>query len=152
MRPKAPVRAALLEVKAIVDGPLATLAPLERHRSLPDRKRRQEKEFLRQDLGTRIWGSGAGRSGAGGTKDGEFGACGQAGTVGRGSSRPAYAARARWRERLPRRAAPPPPVPDLFRRTSPSHAKAASKTKLTTGKGSNASSAPPSSAHEAPRG
>lgn len=60
MRPKAPVRAALLEVKAIVDGPLATLAPLERHRSLPDRKRRQEKEFLRQDLGTRIWGPGSG--------------------------------------------------------------------------------------------
>jgi hypothetical protein len=79
VRPKAPVRAALLEVKAIVDCPLATLAPLERHRSLPDRKRRQEKEFLRQDLGIRIWGSGSGRSGAGGTKDGEFGACGQAG-------------------------------------------------------------------------
>jgi excisionase family DNA binding protein len=64
----------------------------------------------------------------------------------------AHAARARWRERLPRRDAPPPDIPLPFRRTSPCHTKAVSKTMLTRGNGSNASTAPASSNHEAPRG
>jgi hypothetical protein len=64
----------------------------------------------------------------------------------------AHAARARWRERLPRRAAPPPEIPLPFRRASPSHTKAVSKTMLTRGNGSNASTAPPSNNQEAPRG
>jgi excisionase family DNA binding protein len=66
--------------------------------------------------------------------------------------REAHAARARWRERLPRRTAPPPDVPLPFRRASPSHTKAVSKTMLTRGNGNNASTAPPSNNHEAPRG
>ena len=34
----------------IVDGLLATLAPLERRRSLPNREQRQEIRFLRREL------------------------------------------------------------------------------------------------------
>lgn len=44
------MRDALLEVKPIVDGLLATLAPLERRRSLPNREQRQEIGFLRREL------------------------------------------------------------------------------------------------------
>ena len=50
MWPKPPVRDALLEVKPLVDGLLATLAPLERRRSLPNREQRQEIGFLRREL------------------------------------------------------------------------------------------------------
>jgi hypothetical protein len=52
--PKPPVRDALLEVKPIVDGLLATLTPLERRRSLPNREQRQEIRFLRRELEIRI--------------------------------------------------------------------------------------------------
>jgi hypothetical protein len=44
------VRDALLEAKLVVDVLLATLAPLERRRSLPDREQRQEIAFLRREL------------------------------------------------------------------------------------------------------